>query len=95
MHNVVGPGERYDDAYFEIKYVRAYTTGGVAPTPTAAAVAIAAPSAALTHTPIGTQLVPSSLFYPGGAVGLHMERGAGIGVLLVTVGVVMGCVICL
>ena len=31
--NVVGPGSpKYDDAYFEINYVRAYTTGG--PTPT-------------------------------------------------------------
>jgi hypothetical protein len=32
--NVVGPGSpKYDDAYFEINYVRAYTTGGPAPTP--------------------------------------------------------------
>jgi len=33
--NVVGPGSpKYDDAYFEIDYVRAYTTGGPAPTAT-------------------------------------------------------------
>jgi len=33
--NVVGPGSpKYDDAYFEINYVRAYTTGGPAPTAT-------------------------------------------------------------
>lgn len=25
--NVVGPGNNYDDAYFELKSVRAYTTG--------------------------------------------------------------------
>jgi len=32
--NVVGPGSpKYDDAYFEINYVRAYTTGVPAPTP--------------------------------------------------------------
>ena len=32
--NVVGPGSpKYDDAYFEINYVRAYTTGGPVPTP--------------------------------------------------------------
>lgn len=32
--NVVGPGSpKYDDAYFEINYVRAYTTGGPMPTP--------------------------------------------------------------
>jgi hypothetical protein len=31
---VVGPGSpKYDDAYFEINYVRAYTTGGPMPTP--------------------------------------------------------------
>ncbi|KAL0059167.1 hypothetical protein AAF712_014139 [Marasmius tenuissimus] len=33
--NVVGPGSpKYDNAYFEVEYVRAYTTGGVMPTPT-------------------------------------------------------------
>jgi hypothetical protein len=31
--NVVGAGSpKYDNAYFEINYVRAYTTGGPAPT---------------------------------------------------------------
>lgn len=30
---VVGDGTKYDDAYFEVNYVRAYTTGA-APTPT-------------------------------------------------------------
>lgn len=28
--NVVGPGDRFNDAYFEIKYVRSYTTPSVA-----------------------------------------------------------------
>jgi hypothetical protein len=32
--NVVGPGSpKYDEAYFEINYVRAYTTQQPAPTP--------------------------------------------------------------
>lgn len=36
--NVVGPGSpKYDDAYFEINYVRAYTTGAPAPTPSPSA----------------------------------------------------------
>ena len=36
--NVVGPGSpKYDDAYFEINYVRAYTTGGPTPTPSPSA----------------------------------------------------------
>lgn len=34
--NVIGDGSKYDDAYFEIKYLRAYTTGLPNPTPTAA-----------------------------------------------------------
>lgn len=34
--NVVGNGRNYDQAYFEISYLRAYTTGGVAPTPSPA-----------------------------------------------------------
>ncbi|KAI9444261.1 glycoside hydrolase family 16 protein [Lactarius indigo] len=37
--NVVGPGSpKYDNAYFEINYVRAYTTGAPGPTPSASAV---------------------------------------------------------
>ncbi|KAH9040528.1 glycoside hydrolase family 16 protein [Lactarius hengduanensis] len=37
--NVVGPGSpKYDNAYFEINYVRAYTTGVPGPTPSASAV---------------------------------------------------------
>jgi hypothetical protein len=39
--NVVGPGSpKYDDAYFEINYVRAYTTGGPAPTQSASSVSV-------------------------------------------------------
>lgn len=39
--NVVGPGSpKYDDAYFEINYVRAYTTGGPAPTASASTVPV-------------------------------------------------------
>lgn len=66
--NVVGPGGRYSNAYFEIKYVRAYTTGGIAPTPTAAAHALlsqAVTSTIKTTSPAGTVLVPSPLFFPG------------------------------
>ncbi|KAG5637617.1 hypothetical protein H0H81_003951 [Sphagnurus paluster] len=93
--NVVGPGDRYNDAYFEINYVRAYTTGGVAPTPTAAAFAVGPlptnNATTTTHT-VGTALVPSSLFYPGaaGAKG----RGVGVGVeVLGVVGVLLGAVL--
>lgn len=32
--NVVGSGDRYGEAYFEIKYLRTYTTTGVAPAAT-------------------------------------------------------------
>jgi hypothetical protein len=38
---VVGPGSpRYDEAYFEVNYVRAYTTGGPAPTPSPSSVRV-------------------------------------------------------
>ena len=37
--NVVGPGSpKYDEAYFEIDFLRAYTTGGPAPTPASAGI---------------------------------------------------------
>ncbi|KAF9456885.1 glycoside hydrolase family 16 protein [Collybia nuda] len=69
--NVVGPGDRYNDAFFEIKYVRAYTTGGIVPTPTAAAIAVPRPSSTssstITSRPVGTALTPSPLFFPGNA----------------------------
>jgi hypothetical protein len=45
---VVGTGENYANAYFEIKYLRAYTTGGVGPTPVPAV-----PGATLGHNAIG------------------------------------------
>ncbi|KAG6860471.1 hypothetical protein C0995_010762 [Termitomyces sp. Mi166 len=92
--NVVGPGDGFNNAYFEIRYVHAYTTGGIAPTPTAAAVAVASPKTTSTQTPIGTQLAPSSLFYPDGAVGSYMERGAGTGLLSMLAGAVVVCLVC-
>lgn len=66
--NVIGPGGRYNEAYFEVKYVKAYTTGGVAPTPTAAAVVFPGTTLQMTNTntaksPVGTVLVPSPLFF--------------------------------
>ncbi|KZV76694.1 glycoside hydrolase family 16 protein [Peniophora sp. CONT] len=39
--NVVGPGSpKYDEAYFEIDFLRAYTTGGPAPTPASGGIAL-------------------------------------------------------
>ncbi|KAG5641388.1 hypothetical protein DXG03_005355 [Asterophora parasitica] len=79
--NVPGAGSRYNDAFFEVKYVRAYTTGGVAPTPTAAAIAVPTPAVTSTSTTqggVGTALIPSPLFYPAsvsnGARGTGRER---------------------
>ncbi|KAF5380159.1 hypothetical protein D9615_006142 [Tricholomella constricta] len=94
--NVVGPGDRYNDAYFEIKYVRAYTTGGIAPTPTAAAVAIATPLKTTTTTsmkrPAGTALVSSPLFYPGSAR-MNTEMGGVIVLLCLLVGTVTSSIL--
>ncbi|RDB16079.1 putative glycosidase C21B10.07 [Hypsizygus marmoreus] len=89
--NVVGPGDRYNNAFFEIKYVRAYTTGGIAPTPTAAAIALATQTGAVvtTKAPVGTALVPSPLFYPGGARA-DLEQGEVMFTMFLVVGTVMG-----
>ncbi|KAG6915217.1 hypothetical protein DXG01_012688 [Tephrocybe rancida] len=88
--NVVGPGAHYDDAYFEIKYVRAYTMGGgrdVTPAATAA-VTIVSPNTTTTHTPIGLALSPR--FYTGDAVGLHLGHTNGLGMLALMVGAAVG-----
>ncbi|KAG6876119.1 hypothetical protein C0992_000915, partial [Termitomyces sp. T32_za158] len=92
--NVVGPGDRFNDAYFEIKYVRAYTTGGIAPTPTAAALALAPATMTSTQTPLGTHLVPSSLFYPNGVTGFDMEPRGAIGFLSILVGTIVWFLLC-
>lgn len=36
LDNVAGPGSNFDEAYFEISYLRTYTTGGSAPSSTSA-----------------------------------------------------------
>ncbi|TFK67584.1 hypothetical protein BDN72DRAFT_842854 [Pluteus cervinus] len=46
--NVVGPGDRYDDAYFEINYLRAYTTNPSIPAPTVGAIALSSFSSSAT-----------------------------------------------
>ncbi|KAJ3874433.1 glycoside hydrolase family 16 protein [Lentinula edodes] len=85
--NVVGDGSNYDDAYFEIPYIRAYTTGGVAPTPTASPFEIVSkvdistypgygsvtiPMSAITAT--DTLLHPSPMFVPGNGVSVRVPR---------------------
>ena len=68
LDNVVGPGARYDDAYFEIPYIRTYTTqAGVVPaaaataaaqvptpTPSGVAASDTDPSAAQVEDPFGS-----------------------------------------
>ncbi|KAG6860470.1 hypothetical protein C0995_010761 [Termitomyces sp. Mi166 len=92
--NVVGPGDRFNNAYFEIRYVRAYTTGGVTPTPTAA---VAVPAPPQTTSVVQTPLLmdPGFDLDPNGAVGLHMSRGTRIGLLLMSVGAAVGPSLCL
>ncbi|KAL1667300.1 glycoside hydrolase family 16 protein [Schizophyllum commune] len=70
--NVIGSGANYNDAYFEIKNIRAYTTGGVAPTPTAnyqgTIPTITGTSALQSSTStVGTALIPTPWYYPGAA----------------------------
>ncbi|KIK66646.1 glycoside hydrolase family 16 protein [Collybiopsis luxurians FD-317 M1] len=91
--NVLGDGSNYNDAYFEIPYLRAYTTGGVAPTPTASAfeitskVDLSAYPGYLSATVTGsaalatdTILHASPLFFPGnGAAPVSTRMGMGLG----------------
>ncbi|KAL1744576.1 glycoside hydrolase family 16 protein [Schizophyllum fasciatum] len=70
--NVIGSGANYNDAYFEIKNIRAYTTGGVAPTPTAdyhGQIPTITGTSALGErtTSVGTALIPTPWYYPGAA----------------------------
>ncbi|KAG9218256.1 hypothetical protein CCMSSC00406_0005937 [Pleurotus cornucopiae] len=79
--NVVGPGARFDDAFFEINYLRAYTTGGVAPTPSAAPTAIGTAlivdgAATITAT-TNVQLTPTPVSRPNGGVPSDDDEPAG------------------
>jgi hypothetical protein len=72
--NVVGPGTpKYDNAYFEINYVRAYTTGGPAPTQSVSVGTNGSSTAVRVPAPTGHFSVPaSSVERPGEA----LARGA-------------------
>jgi hypothetical protein len=87
--NVIGSGRNYDEAYFEISYIRAYTTGGVAPTPTAPAFRISSiptnTDAAATQTTVLSDidhLRPSSIFYDAATSSrpLLLSFGGAVGV---------------
>ncbi|KAJ3823161.1 glycoside hydrolase family 16 protein [Lentinula raphanica] len=89
--NVIGDGSNYDDAYFEIPYIRAYTTGGVVPTPTAAPFDIISKVDISTYpgygsvtiplsavTALDTGLHPSPMFYPGNGASGRYQLGFGL-----------------
>lgn len=54
MDNVVGPGSKFDDAYFEIKYVRVYTDQAVV-------------TSSASATPSGTQAADANSTATGGS----------------------------
>ncbi|KIY48424.1 glycoside hydrolase family 16 protein [Fistulina hepatica ATCC 64428] len=90
---VVGSGLKFSEAYFEIKYLRAYTTGGVVPAPTVSASAVSDFINA-THTTVtafaGTGLSPTPLFFYGNeGLSLFNVELAG---LLVSLGVCLGTI---
>ena len=67
--NVVGPGSpKYDEAYFEINYVRAYTTGEPAPTPSASSVSVGGNTAVRLAIPTGV--------FSGSASSVNMSLNA-------------------
>ena len=89
--NVIGSGANYNDAYFEIKNIRAYTTGGVVPTPTAnyqgTIPTITGTSALQSSTStVGTALIPTPWYYPGAAVS---DVRVGMGRVMGAVGVIV------
>ncbi|CCM02503.1 uncharacterized protein FIBRA_04605 [Fibroporia radiculosa] len=56
LDNVVGNGSNYDEAYFEVAYVRTYTTGVVLPASTATSTSVASSSSgSQTSTPSRSQ----------------------------------------
>ena len=86
---VVGSGANFAQAYFEIAYLRAYTTGGVGPTPTPAV-----PGATLANAHVsatansGARAAPrpgprgegaAGAWMAAGAVVLGLGWGAGLG----------------
>ena len=78
--NVVGPGSpKYDDAYFEINYVRAYTTGAPAPTPSPSSVWVypnGSSKAVTLPAPTGVYSGPtSSIETSPNATGRRMDFG--------------------
>ncbi|KAI0056594.1 hypothetical protein BV25DRAFT_1903121 [Artomyces pyxidatus] len=78
--NVVGPGSpKYDEAYFEMNYLRAYTTGAPAPTPSASGVWIYpnGSSTAITYSP--TPSTASSDFSgPSTSIDTSPNRASGV-----------------
>ncbi|OCH87773.1 glycoside hydrolase family 16 protein [Obba rivulosa] len=77
LDNVMGPGSpKYDNAYFEVSYVRTYTTGTSAPSSTSASVPSATTSGTVAaNDPSGAQRLQISL---AGTVLLISSWGIGL-----------------
>lgn len=81
--SVVGPGSNFNDAYFEISYIRAYTTGAPAPTPNAlVSISTSAPTALPTSLLAPSKPTASSLFSPGSAEGCQASMMWAIAAIL-------------
>ncbi len=81
--SVVGPGSNFNDAYFEISYIRAYTTGAPAPTPNAlVSISTSAPTGLPTSLLAPSKPTASSLFFPGSAEGRQANMMRAIGAIL-------------
>ncbi|KAK0192326.1 glycoside hydrolase family 16 protein [Armillaria mellea] len=81
--SVVGPGSNFNDAYFEISYIRAYTTGAPAPTPNAlVSISTSAPTALPTSLLAPSKPTASSLFFPGSAEGRQANMMGAIAAIL-------------
>lgn len=88
--NVVGPGSpRYDNAFFEIKYVRTYTTGAAVPLSTASSTSAASSTAMTTASSkaVTTKtLIPAT---PTANVPAVITNGGGV-ISTVSIGAMLG-----
>ncbi|KAI0336817.1 hypothetical protein GY45DRAFT_1237765 [Cubamyces sp. BRFM 1775] len=96
--NVTGPGSpAYDDAWFEVNYVRAYTTGGPAPTSTTSGGGSTATVVVTTTSTggSGSSQTGSSRNDTSGAASVRAGKGRGavVGGLAVLVSVLAGIVL--
>lgn len=86
----MGSGANYDQAYFEIQYVRAYTTGAPVPTSTGGQALATDTSSSTSSSPASLTSFPATSSDPNGVT---RSYGLSMGYLHVLVLVLLGVVL--